>query len=79
VDQVNIHHAKTHLSRLLERVERGEEIIIARAGKPVARIVPWQPPRQPRSLGQYEGQVHIAEDFDELPEDIAAAFEGDEA
>ncbi len=78
MDQVNIHSAKTHLSRLLERVEAGEEIVIARAGKPVARLVPWTPERTPRVLGQFAGQVRIADDFDELPTELMAAFEGDE-
>lgn len=78
MEQVNIHQAKTHLSRLLERVANGEEIIIARAGKPVAYLVPFEKKRAPRVLGQFMGHIHIAADFDELPEDIAAAFEGDE-
>ena len=74
--RVNIHEAKTQLSRLLERVARGEEIVIARAGKPVARLVPWTAPR-PRVLGLFAGEIEIADDFDELPEDIQAAFEGE--
>ena len=74
---VNIHDAKTNLSRLLERVEAGEEIIIARAGKPVARLVRYDRPKKPRLPGGWEGRVWIADDFDELPEDIAAAFRGD--
>lgn len=78
MEQVNIHHAKTHLSRLLERVAEGEEIVIARAGKPVARLVPVELRRRARTLGLFSGHVHIAADFDDLPEDIAVAFEGDE-
>ncbi len=78
MEQVNIHQAKTHLSRLLERVANGEVIIIARAGKPVARLVPWRKQRRPRVLGQFEGQIQVGDDFDELPDDIAAAFEGEE-
>ena len=71
----NVHEAKTHLSRLLERVAAGEEIVIARAGKPVARLVPLKPERQPRQPGSLAGKIWIAEDFDEpLPETIAAAF-----
>jgi prevent-host-death family protein len=61
---VNVHEAKTHLSRLLEAVEAGEEIIIARAGKPVARLAPLEEPRQPRRPGALAGQIWIAEDFD---------------
>ena len=77
MDQVNIHHAKTHLSKLIERVESGEEIIIARAGKPVAMLVPLgQAPRR-RRLGLFRGQIKIHDDFDELPRDIQAAFEGE--
>ena len=78
MDQVNVHEAKTHLSKLLERVEAGESVIIARAGKPVAVLAPFQGSRKPRRLGAYEGQIRIAEDFDDLPDDIARAFEGEE-
>lgn len=74
--QVNIHNAKTHLSQLLARVERGEEVTIARAGKPVARLVPISVARQPRTPGGLEGKVWVAKDFDEyLPEEFARAFE----
>jgi prevent-host-death family protein len=77
METVNIHHAKTHLSRLLERVAAGEEIVIAKAGKPVAKLVPYRATKAPRQPGFWRGQVEIAEDFDELPEDIAAAFRGE--
>jgi len=67
-DVVNIHAAKTHLSRLVERVEAGEEITIARAGRPVARLVPVHA-RQPRRPGLWKGRVTIHPDFDDpLPE-----------
>lgn len=73
--QVNIHEAKTHLSKLLERVENGEEIVIARAGKPVAVLAPLrEKPKERRKLGGWEGQVWIADDFDELTPDIAEMF-----
>ena len=72
--QVNIHHAKTQLSRLVDRAAEGEEIVIARHGKPVARLVALAPRREPRELGLCAGQIRIAPDFEELPEDIAAAF-----
>ena len=73
---VNVHEAKTHLSRLLARVAKGEEVILAKAGKPVARLLPIAVPGK-RVLGQDEGKVFIAEDFDApLPEDILADFEG---
>jgi prevent-host-death family protein len=72
---VNVHEAKTHLSRLLERVARGEEIVIARAGTPVARLVPVD--AQARQLGLDRGRVTIAEDFDApLPADVLADLEG---
>ncbi len=71
---INIHEAKTHLSRLLERVAEGEEIVIAKAGKPVAKLVPYNEALGPRSPGGWEGRVRIAPDFDELPTEIAAAF-----
>ena len=66
---VNIHEAKTHLSRLIERVEAGEEITLARAGRPVARLVPYQMRLEPRKPGIWKGQVVIGPDFDDpLPE-----------
>jgi prevent-host-death family protein len=61
---INIHEAKTHLSRLVERVEGGEEITLARAGRPVARLVPYHQRREPRRPGLWKGQVSIARDFD---------------
>lgn len=70
----NIHEAKTRLSKLIEQAEGGQEVIIARAGKPVARLIPYQASEKPRSGGQWRGKVRIAKDFDHLPTDIAAAF-----
>jgi len=73
---VNIHEAKTHLSRLIERVSAGEEIIIAKAGKPVARLGPPPPPRQDRIPGQDRGLFDVPEDFDgPLPDEIQVLFE----
>lgn len=74
----NIHQAKTQLSRLIERVLQGEEIVIGRAGKPVAKLVPYERSVQPRQGGQWRGQVAIEGNFDELPEEIAAAFKGEQ-
>ena len=74
---VNVHEAKTHLSRLLERAERGEEIVIARAGKPIAKLVPYREERGPRVAGGWEGRVRIAEDFDQLSPELVAAFRGE--
>jgi prevent-host-death family protein len=66
---INIHDAKTHLSRLIERVEAGEEITLARAGRPVAKLVPIRRPHEPRPLGLWKGKVEIRPDFDDpLPE-----------
>ena len=75
---VNVHEAKTHLSRLLERVSAGEEIVIAKAGRPVAKLVPYLESEEPRKMGGWKGRVWIADDFDELPPDILAAFYGED-
>ena len=74
---VNIHEAKTHFSRLVERAAGGEEIVISRAGVPMARLMPLATPTAPRRPGAWKGLVKIADDFDDLPEDLAAAFRGD--
>ena len=72
---VNIHAAKTQLSRLLEQVEDGEEIVIARAGKPIARIVPLVTSRPKRKLGILEGQYTGADNIDDpLPDDLLEEF-----
>ena len=75
---VNIHAAKTQLSRLIEAVEAGEEIIIARAGKPVARLVPISPAMpEKRRLGALNGKFNIPDDFDTMfADEIADIFEG---
>jgi prevent-host-death family protein len=70
----DIHQAKSQLSKLVERAMEGEEVIIARAGTPMVRLVPVRQSDKPRQGGQWKGKVRIADDFDELPEDIAAAF-----
>lgn len=75
MDIVNVQEAKTHLSRLLERVGAGEEIIVARAGVPIARLVPMS--ASPRRPGRGVGRIRIADDFDApLPDDVLDAFEG---
>lgn len=72
---VNVHEAKTHLSRLLQRVAAGEEIVIAKSGRPVARLVPVEV-RRPRELGTDRGSFRVPADFDApLPEDLLANFE----
>lgn len=70
----NITEAKAQLSALIERVLEGEEIIIGKAGKPVARLVPFERPLRPRQPGALAGRIVIAEDFDELPEDLQRSF-----
>ncbi len=76
---VNIHAAKTQLSRLVEQAGGGEEIVIARAGRPVARLMPLAGPTSGarRRLGALAGQLNVPDDFDApLPRDAQAAFEG---
>ena len=72
---VNIHDAKTHLSRLVAAAAAGEEIIIAKSGKPLVKLVPLDLPNQPRKPGALKGRVRIGKDFDApLPREIARAF-----
>jgi prevent-host-death family protein len=76
--EVNVHQAKTHLSKLLRRTLEGEEIIIARAGVPIARLVSVQPAKAPFPLGIDEGAFEVPEDFDApLPPELLAAFYAD--
>lgn len=74
--RVGMHEAKTQLSRLVERARHGEDVIVERSGRPVAKIVPYD--EKPRGLlaleGVWKGKVVIPEDFDELPEDTQRAF-----
>jgi len=75
MDTINIHAAKTHLSRLLERVERGEEILIARNGLPVARLAPLAPAK--RRPGRLRGKIRLLQDFDDpLPRSARRPFAG---
>jgi prevent-host-death family protein len=77
--EINIHQAKTHLSRLLQRVASGEEVTISRAGVPVAKLIAIAPANAVRPLGAMQGQIYIADDFDApLPEDVLALFYGEE-
>lgn len=73
---VNVHEAKTHLSRLLEAVERGEDVVIARAGRPVARLVPAGPSARVRVPGAWKGKIVIGRDFDDTPQGVVDAFGG---
>ena len=75
--QVNIHQAKTHFSRLVDLAAGGEEVIIAKSGKPVARLVPYTPKGTARRPGSLRGKIRIKKNFDApLPKELLAAFEG---
>jgi len=76
--EVDIHEAKTHLSRLLKEVEAGAEITVTKDGHPIAKLVPIAQPPGKRKLGFLEGKLKVGADFDDpLPEDVLASFEGD--
>ena len=76
-ESVNIHNAKTHLSKLVDRAAAGSEIVIAKAGKPVARLVPLAVANRPRKLGALKGKIKVPDDFDApLPAEALDAFEG---
>jgi prevent-host-death family protein len=70
----NISQAKAELSSLIKEVRKGNEVILAKAGKPVARLVAYRGPTRPRTPGSLAGRIWIAPDFDALPEDMAEAF-----
>jgi prevent-host-death family protein len=77
MEKVNVHDAKTHFSRLLDRAHEGEEFVIAKAGRPVARLGPLAPRGKKRRLGLLDGKLRIPDDFNEpLPDEVIAAFEG---
>ena len=74
---VNVHEAKTQLSRLIQAAEAGEEVVIARAGRPVVRLVAVAQQGQPRKLGMLAGKISIPDDFDDpMPDEWLALFEG---
>ena len=76
---VNMHEAKTHLSRLVERARAGEEIVIAKSGTPVAKLVPYTENLEPRTLGGMEGLIWMADDFDDpLPVEVLKGFYGED-
>ncbi|MCH9637942.1 MAG: type II toxin-antitoxin system Phd/YefM family antitoxin [Betaproteobacteria bacterium] len=73
---INIHEAKTHLSRFVEQAAAGEEIIIAKAGKPMARLVPLRNTPSRRNLGLFKGKLNVPDDFDaSLSDDVVGLFE----
>lgn len=73
---VNVHEAKTHLSRIMERVAAGEEIVLAKAGRPMVVMRPYVDPGKVRKPGVMKGRIRLAEDFDSVDELIADLFEG---
>jgi len=75
-DPINVYEAKTQLSRLLDRVAAGEEIVLGRNGRPLARLVPVQRQDSPRVPGAWQGQVWMSDDFDETPEEMLDALDG---
>ena len=74
--QVNMHEAKSKLSALAEKVWQGETVVIAKAGKPYLDLLPHKENRKPRKPGRFKGQIRIADDFDQTPEELIDAFEG---
>jgi prevent-host-death family protein len=73
---INIHQAKTHLSRIVDEVAAGAEVVIAKAGKPMARLVPIEPKPRPKKLGLLKGKITVPDDFNEpLAEATVASFE----
>ena len=80
MESINIHQAKTHLSKLLQRVALGEEIIIASRGVPVAKLIPFENGQSSRPLGIDRGKFTVPDDFnDPLPDDVLNGFYGDES
>jgi prevent-host-death family protein len=79
MDTYNLYEAKTQLSKLVDRAAAGEEVIIAKAGKPLARLVPEKPKQEKRKFGQFKGEIWMTSDFgDPLPPDIQRYFEGED-
>ena len=75
MNRVNIHEAKTHLSRLVDRAARGESFVIAKAGKPLVKVSPLDAPAHPQRLGFLKGEIDVPPDFDHMGEsEIAALF-----
>lgn len=70
----NIHEAKTQLSKLIEKVLEGEEVVISKAGKPLVKLIAYQVNRETRKPGNWQGKVKMSEDFDELPEEVLKSF-----
>lgn len=73
----NIHQAKTNLSRLIEKTQKGEDVIIAKSGKPVAKLIPFKKKLKLRKPGLWKGKVWVSPDFDEEDEEINKLFYGE--
>lgn len=73
---INVQDAKTHLSRLLERAANGEDIILGKHGRPMARLTAYAPEIEPRRLGGFEGRIRIADDFDDEDSAVVRLFQG---
>lgn len=74
--QVNIHEAKSRLSQLVQRVLKGEKVVIAKAGQPLLDLVPHRAQQMPRQPGRLKGRVRMAPDFDRTPDEVVDGFEG---
>lgn len=74
---INIHDAKTNLSKLIEKTQKGEDILIAKAGKPIAKLTAYKEPQKPRKLGLWKGKVWMAPDFNDEDEEINKLFYGE--
>jgi prevent-host-death family protein len=74
----NIHSAKTHLSKLIDRVYEGEEIVICKSGRPLAKLIKYDSQQRTRIPGQWQGHVRMSSDFDILPDSLKAAFRGED-
>lgn len=73
----NIQEAEINLEQLIETVLQGDDVVITKSGKPLVKLIPYQPPAQPRKPGYWEGRVKMADDFDILPDDIINSFQGE--
>lgn len=77
MQKINIHQAKTQLSKLIEKALVGEDVVIAKAGKPVAKLVAYKEPLKPRKLGLLKGKIHVPDNFDDEDEEINKLFYGE--
>jgi len=78
MEYTNIHLAKTHLSKLIERAHEGEEIIICKSGRPLAKLIKYTSNQKNRVPGQWQGRIRMSSDFDDLPNSLKSAFRGDD-